>query len=326
MCNVDELDFEIIFEDKSKLQFSLLIDYNTDFDYLINYIENNYPEYNVCHKDDILYLNDVVQKTEKIILYKDNNNKVKLTILQNINCPCKNDKSLEKDINNSFLNKKRNIKVDENINNVNKKIEELEKENKELKDKITKLTNIIQINPNNNQIMLSNNKSKENISYIDFYDVIIDIKSIKDIKKGWEIKMNERGKQKYKEHKEMKVIKIGVIGNSNKGKSFLLSKISKIELPSGTSIRTEGLSVKYPELEEFSNRKIVLLDSAGLETPVLKDNEYDEIINNKKDNINNNIENLSQSENVKKDLKEYFKEKSREKLITELFLQNYIIQ
>jgi len=326
MCNVDELDFEIMFEDKSKLQFSLLIDYNTDFDYLINYIENNYPEYNVCHKDDILYLNDVVQKTEKIYLYKDKNNKVKLTILQNINCPCKNDKSLEENNNNSFLNKKRNMKVDENINNeLKKKIEELEKENKKLKDENTKLNNIIQINPNNNQIVLSNNKSKENISYIDFYDVIIDIKSIKDIKKGWEIKMNERGKQKYKEHKEMKVIKIGVIGNSNKGKSFLLSKISKIELPSGTSIRTEGLSVKYPELEEFSNRKIVLLDSAGLETPVLKDNEYDEIINNKKDNINNNIENLSQSENVKKDLKEYFKEKSREKLITELFLQNYII-
>ena len=125
MCNVDELDFEIIFEDKSKLQFSLLIDYNTDFDYLINYIENNYPEYNVCHKDDILYLNDVVQKTEKIYLYKDKNNKVKLTILQNINCPCKNDKSLEENNNNSFLNKKRNMKVDENINNeLKKKIKE----------------------------------------------------------------------------------------------------------------------------------------------------------------------------------------------------------
>ena len=60
-----------------------------------------------------------------------------------------------------------------------------------------------------------------------------------------------------------------VIGNSNKGKSFLLSKISNIKLPSGTSIRTEGLSIKYPELEKFKDRKIALLDSAGLETPVL---------------------------------------------------------
>ena len=116
--------------------------------------------------------------------------------------------------------------------------------------------------------------------------------------------MNEKGKKNYYEFKNEKVIKIGVIGNSNKGKSFILSKISQIKLPSGTSIRTEGLSIKYPELEGYENRKIVLLDSAGLETPVLRDEEYYE---------------------NKEKIKEYFKEKSREKLITELFLQNYII-
>ena len=117
--------------------------------------------------------------------------------------------------------------------------------------------------------------------------------------------MNEKGKEKYNKFKKKDVIKIGVIGNSNKGKSFLLSKISKIMLPSGTSIRTKGLCIKYPELEYNINRKIVLIDSAGLETPVLKEQEY------------NNVK--------KENEKEYFKEKSREKLITELFLQNYII-
>ena len=69
------------------------------------------------------------------------------------------------------------------------------------------------------------------------------------------------------------------------------------------SIKTEGLSVKYPVLnDEYKDRRIALLDSAGLETPVL---------------INNNI-----LDDKKKDL---FKEKSREKLLTELFLQNYIV-
>ena len=96
--------------------------------------------------------------------------------------------------------------------------------------------------------------------------------------------------------------KFGVIGNANKGKSYILSKISKIELPSGTSIRTEGLSIKYPELKKFKDRTIALLDSAGLETPVLREKEIDTEIS-----------------------KELFKEKSREKIITELFLQNYII-
>ena len=149
------------------------------------------------------------------------------------------------------------------------------------------------------ELSLLNKDTKFN----EFYDIIVDIKSVKDICKGWEIKLSKKAEQEYEKLKNEKVIKIGVIGNANKGKSFLLSKISQIHLPSGTSIRTEGLSIKYPELENFENRRIVLLDSAGLETPVLDDG----------------------SENDKKDEKDLFKEKSRDKLITELFLQNYII-
>ena len=138
-------------------------------------------------------------------------------------------------------------------------------------------------------------------NFTDFYDIIVDIKSVKDICQGWEIKMSKRAEEDYAKLKEEKVIRIGVIGNANKGKSFLLSKISKINLPSGTNIRTEGLSIKYPDLNKYENRRIVLLDSAGLETPVLIDDEN------------------------KKEEKDLFKEKSREKLITEFFLQNYII-
>ena len=138
----------------------------------------------------------------------------------------------------------------------------------------------------------------------DFYDVVVQIDSIKSIKKGWKICMTERGKKNYEKYKNEKIIKIGVVGNANKGKSFLLSKISKMSLPSGMSVKTEGLSIKYPELKDNQNRRIVLLDSAGLETPVL-------------DSGKNNLEG--------KDKNEIFKEKCRDKLITELFLQNYII-
>ncbi len=153
-----------------------------------------------------------------------------------------------------------------------------------------------------------NDQLNKDTNFTDFYDVIIDIKSIKDITKGWQIKMSEKAKQNYDTYKKEENLKIGIIGNANKGKSFLLSKISKIKLPSGTSIRTEGLSIKYPELQGFENRKIVLLDSAGLETPVLKEDE---------DSM------ITKGEEMQ--YKELFKEKSREKLITELFLQNYII-
>ncbi len=82
-----------------------------------------------------------------------------------------------------------------------------------------------------------------------------------------------------------------------------------MDLPSGVSIKTEGLSIKYPELED---RKIVLLDSAGLETPVLKENKVD----SKLPNLNN--ENVNDNNNLNNDY-DLFKEKSREKMMTELF-------
>jgi len=42
--------------------------------------------------------------------------------------------------------------------------------------------------------------------------------------------MNERGLKNYEEYKSSKLLKIGVIGNSNKGKTFILSKISNLDL------------------------------------------------------------------------------------------------
>ena len=200
-----------------------------------------------------------------------------------------------------------NAKIENYKNRVNNKNEQIEKLNNEKSTLERNLigNNTIHIDKNNKIFennLMDNSKDFKKKYFLDFYDLIIDIQSVKDINKGWKIKINERGLANYKEHKANKVIKIGVIGNSNKGKSFILSKISKINLPSGTSIRTEGLSVKYPELEGYKDRKIVLLDSAGLETPVL------------------NVENIEKNKE-----KEMFREKSREKLITELFLQNYII-
>ena len=164
-----------------------------------------------------------------------------------------------------------------------------------------------------NNLKIITSEKLNNINATDFYDVVIGINSIKDINKGWEVKMSKRALEKYEEFKIGNVVKIGVIGNSNKGKSFLLSKISGINLPFGTSVRTEGLSIKYPEKEEHKNRSIALLDSAGLETPVLKGDEKDQQQNEEKE-INNII-----SKN------ELFTEKCRDKIITEIFLQNYII-
>ena len=146
-----------------------------------------------------------------------------------------------------------------------------------------------------------------------FYDIIVDIQSIKQIENGWKILMKDRGTMYFKENNDTD-IKIGVIGNGNKGKSFILSKISKIGLPIGFSVKTKGLSIKFPDLNIHKNRKIILLDSAGQETPV---------INDEKNTTENKSQNSQQNEINKQ---EELTEKSRDKLLTEFFLQNFIVQ
>ena len=198
----------------------------------------------------------------------------------------------------------------------------------------------------------------------DFYDIIIDINSVRRVStEGWKVEFTEKGLEKYNEYKDKDLILIGVIGNNNKGKSFLLSKISKIKLLSGTNIETKGLSVKYPDLKGFAGRQIILLDSAGLETPVLKSKKVMEL-NKEKIEEENKEKNeiISEKENVQKDeeilidkienedekeedddiegkkkkksnqideeikkIKE-FRDNSSDKIITELFLQNFIVK
>ena len=90
-------------------------------------------------------------------------------------------------------------------------------------------------------------------------------------------------------------------------------------LPFGTSLKTQGLSIKFPDLKKFPNKKLALLDSAGLETPVLLEKESKNEENGKKKNDNKNI-----NKDLQKKV-ESFKKESRDKIITEIFLQNYII-
>ena len=258
---------------------------------IVNSLNNEFKN-KIKEKDnEINELKNKIENIEKNKNILNENYKDKVKELEELNKEFKN--YTERLI---YINKKnRNFEIDNNIdiNILSTDLTDSDSEEDSYLDINTSITNYINNDKENNELF---NKKK---SY-DFYDIIINIKSIKDINKGWEIKMNERGENNYKLYKNKEIIKIGVIGNANKGKSFILSKLSKINLPSGTSIRTEGLSIKYPELKDFKNRKIVLLDSIGLETPILRENNV--LIN-----------------------KEYFKEKSRENLMTELFLQNFII-
>ena len=285
MSNYRQLRIKI--EGHDTLSFYFVFNERTTFDDLLEFMAYYFPQYHFCpcfkfkavlvdvkknmEMDGNWSFKNAVEKYSNFELFNANPNK---------ECKCSN---IIKD---NFTKSKIQI-----IQNITKSLE------------INNNENNIKIDEKTGKIKCDNTKllNKETI-FENFYDIIVDIKSIKDICKGWKIKMSEKAKSDYEKLKSEKVIKIGVIGNANKGKSFILSKISNIKLPSGTSIKTEGLSIKYPDLEKYKDRRIVLLDSAGLETPVLNDD-------GKEENQVNNI----------------FKEKSREKIITELFLQNYII-
>ena len=256
-------------------------------------------------------------------------------------------------------------KLNDNLEKLKKDNESLEILNKKLGEEIKKIKKL------DEDIIKKPNK---------FYDTIICINSIKSLKKGWEIKMSKRGLLLYEKCKNEALLRIGVIGNKNKGKSFLLSKISKTKLLSGSSIETEGLSIKYPDRKKMKDKNIILLDSAGFESPVLKNrennNQFEEIV--KKNKIEEEEENINEKEdddnNANKDDKEpenyqievediddkkeetekgeniinylfekkekeememkkreqkenkEFKESAKDKIMTEIFLQNFIIE
>ena len=144
-----------------------------------------------------------------------------------------------------------------------------------------------------------------------FYDIIIDINSIININKGWNIFMTKEGEEKYLKYKGLDFIKIGIVGKETKTKTYVISKLLKISFPSGVSINTKGLGIKYPDLsEEYKDRKFILLDFDGLETPVL----------------NHEIQKEENNNEVKKDEEnKEFKKKARDILVTESFLQKFII-
>ena len=132
--------------------------------------------------------------------------------------------------------------------------------------------------------------------------MIINIKSIASLSKeeGWPIKWNMNRKDSISKLKDENLLKVGILGNGNVGKSFLLSRLFQMKIPSGYSVITEGLSLKYNEEDKYT-----ILDSAGLQTPLLADEKYED----------------KDEEKNRKKYEDLYKDKTQ----TENFIQNLII-
>ena len=267
-------------------------------------------------KNEQLNIDNSTQKN-KIIRSVEEINKLKETNQQLI-IQIKNGEQKYNKLNNEYE------KLQNDRNDKDGQLQKLKEESKELENLHKIKSEIERIKENADKSLKYQDSQKEK-----FYDLIIKCNSILGLKNGWDITMTEDGKKNYFEYKDIKYTKIGVIGSENRGKSTILSDFSKIELPTGVSIKTEGLSIKYPKLDEqFKNRKIILLDSAGLETPILNtdNNEEDKNEENtpeeKKENGNEDLK----VENKKEEVNDIFANKSRDIIQLELFLQNFIIK
>lgn len=203
--------------------------------------------------------------------------------------------------------------------------------------------NISNLNPSNKK------DNKQNL-----YDLEININSILGFLKGWNIIFGKNGKENYEKAKKNRDKIFSVIGNKNKGKSFLLSKIVGRDLPNGFSVTTKGLSISFPTGMD----NVALFDSVGFESPLLEidGDEYrlksenkdkDEEFYKKMNELDKQIKKLKKEKNkleiIKEKENEYFRERNifrknipnkdgqlidltNERRITDFFLQRFIIE
>ena len=123
------------------------------------------------------------------------------------------------------------------------------------------------------------------------------------------------------------MIIVGVVGNRNKGKSFILGKLSNYNVPQGFSIKTEGISVTFGDKDDHC---IAIMDSAGQEVPLLSnainpEEDINEEEKNQLKEIKEDNDNEKKKEEKAIDENGLLEQCLRDKLITEKFLEEFII-
>ena len=130
--------------------------------------------------------------------------------------------------------------------------------------------------------------------------MILDFESFEQLKNHnyWPIYYSKenRGYEKYINSIKKNCIVIGICGNKNRGKSFILNKI--MDIPGSTNYKmlpgplnsTIGISVHFHEFEGNNNQNFITLDTASRDNPLLEntgDLKSDNNNNNNKENIRN---------------------------------------
>ena len=347
---------------------------NKNLEAKISELENQKNQLNDKNKNleiSIKQKEDIIKEVKSSLIKEQNINR---SLFESLN--------LEKEKNKELKNKLDNI-ASENNENMKKILQRLQNEeetNKNIKPKYSELEKSVVLLQKQNeelqsQLKIKNEKleisEKNEYSSLKFqldckkgeYDITLDITNFSNlIREGWVIRYNsQEGKQKYLKKKEEDTVVVGVVGNRNKGKSFILALLSGYDIDSGFNTKTVGLSIRYGTSPQHN---IAILDSAGQESPLLKEenknlSEDDSKTENEKcyskteetteelskDENSSKIEESEESEqnqetpkgNINKNNKNgideqseetksiEFEKHSRDKLITEYFIQKFIL-
>ena len=158
------------------------------------------------------------------------------------------------------------------------------------------------------------NRAKE------FYDMILNFSNFQQLKnEGWDITWGKDGEIKYNNCKDKNNVVIGILGNKNRGKSFLLGRIigkQNYISKNGFNVTTIGISANFPVLEENDQTNLITLDTAGKDNPLLD-------ISNIK--ISDQSDNSTMSKKKKLDNAQ-IKEIARDQRVSEIVLSDFIIQ
>lgn len=109
------------------------------------------------------------------------------------------------------------------------------------------------------------------------YDAIFKCESINNLfKKGWSYFRTEKFDKRIK-NKEYKICPMCFLGETNKGKTFIINLLTNKNLKSGNEYKTEGISCKFSDFKYSNNEindydepeKFLLFDSAGRSEPLL---------------------------------------------------------
>ena len=122
-----------------------------------------------------------------------------------------------------------------------------------------------------------------------------------------QIKQELEEKDKISQFNEDNIIVLGVIGLGNVGKSYLLSLFTGEEFPTGDSIHTKGISIK-------KKKKLIILDSEGVEAPLTKSNISEDLY--PKEGLLE--KEINESDGLIQTI-------ARDKKAVELFIQDFII-